>query len=392
MNLPENIYRPSWVEIDLDSIVHNLQQVKAYLPGVKVLAVVKADAYGLGAVPVSRLLVEEGVDYLGVVALDEAIQLRQAGIQARILNMGNILPQQAATVVEFQLEQMVYQQEVAEALSRAAQNRNTTAKLHLKIDTGMSRYGVPWREAVASFAPMAQLPQVQWLGAMTHFPLSDALDKSFALLQIHRFKTIRRQMEDEGFNLHLWHMCNSGGVLDLPEAHLDMVRVGLMLYGYFPSTDVRRPFILKPAMTVKTHIAALRTIDRGDTVGYGRRYLAEKRERIAVLPIGYADGYDRKLRGAGQVLIQGKRAAIISGLCMDACFINVSEFAAINIGEPVIVMGQDGEEEISPHDIAGLIGSVSYEVMARFGKRLPRLYRRNGEIILVENHLVRGTK
>ena len=167
-----------------------------------------------------------------------------------------------------------------------------------------------------------------------------------------------------------------------------MVRVGLMLYGYFPSNDVRRPFALKFAMSVKTRIASLRTLERGDTVGYGRRFMAEKEERIAVLPIGYVDGYDRGLRNVGQVLLRGQKVPIVGGLCMDACFIKVTELPDVQIGEMVTIMGRDGEEEISPHDIAELIGSVSYEVIARLGKRLPRIYLREGRIVEGKNWLV----
>ncbi len=388
IQLPPQIYRPSWVKVDLDAISHNVNHIKSYLRKVKLLVVVKADAYGLGAVPVARWLQKLPVDKLGVVTLDEAVELRRAGITMDILNMGPIWPQQAEDVLKYNIEQMVFQQPVVEALSQVAKQKGTSARIHLKIDTGMSRYGVPWPEALASFVPMARLPNLQWVGAMTHFPLSDALDKSFARLQIERFKDIREQFQRAGYHIPIWHMCNSGGVLDLPEAHMDMVRVGLMVYGYYPSEEVRRPFDLKPAMQVQTHIAAVRTIRRGDTVGYGRRYLAVKTERIGVLPIGYADGYDRKMRHGGQVIINGKYAPIISGLCMDACFVSLEGLDGIEVGQPVTLMGQEGRVAISPHDIARWIDSVSYEVMARFGRRLPRVYYANGKVVQVRNALL----
>ncbi len=382
------VIRPSWIEVDLDAVAFNVRQVKSYLGKTALLAVVKADAYGLGAVPVAKVVMENGADLLGVVALDEAIELRQAGITAPILNMGPIFPAQAHFVLDYDLEQMVFQTEVAQALSQAAATKNTFAKVHFKIDTGMSRYGVPHKDAVTLFKELARLPNLQFMGAMSHFPMSDAVDKSFALLQIHRFNEIRQALKQGGYHIPLWHICNSGGTLDLPEAHFDMVRVGLMLYGYFPSRDVRRPFALKPAMSVKTMIATLRTLERGDTVGYGRRFMAEKEERIAVLPIGYVDGYDRGLRNVGQVLLRGKKAPILGGLCMDACFIKVTGMPEVRIGEIVTIMGRDGDEEISPHDIADLIGSVSYEVIARFGKRVPRIYLREGRIVEGRNWLV----
>lgn len=371
--------------MDLDAIAVNLQQIKEYLGGVRLLAVVKADAYGLGAVAVSRLLSGLGIDKLGVVTLDEAEELRRADVDVPILNMGPILPQQAEAVVRLGIEQMVFQPNVAAALSRAAVDSGAEVRVHLKIDTGMSRYGIPWQEAVEAFQTMRTLPGLQWHGAMTHFPISDATDKSFALLQIERFKGVRARMAEHDIYIPLWHICNSGGVLDLPQAHMDMVRVGLMLYGYYPSDEVRRPFSLRPSLRVQTHITTIRTLHAGDTVGYGRRYTAERDERIAVLPIGYADGYDRKLRNIGRVLLRGRQAPIIGGLCMDACFINISEFPDVAEGEPVLLMGRDGDEEISPHDIAALAGSVSYEVMARLGKRLPRVYKRDGKVIPVSD-------
>ena len=386
-NSENAFYRPAWVEVNLDAISANYRQIRSALGAVQLCAVVKADAYGAGAVMVARHLETLGVERLAVVTLDEAIELRRAGIQAPILNMGTILPHQAATVVHYDLEQMAFQPEVFDALQEAARSANRTAKIHLKVDTGMSRYGVPLQEAYALIARLAEWSRIECLGVMTHFPMSDGLDKSFALLQIAHFTALRRQVDAAGWRIPLWHMCNSGGVLDLPQARLDMVRVGLMLYGYYPSRDVNRPFTLQPALQVKTRIAALRTIGRGDSVGYGRRYMAEKGERIAVLPIGYADGYDRKLRNIGEVLLAGKRVPIVGGLCMDACFIRVTDHPAAEVGAEVTIMGIDQGEEISPHDIAGRIESVSYEVLARWGRRLPRLYRKEGKVIAVRNEL-----
>ncbi len=380
-------HRAAWVEVDLDAISNNLQQVRAGLGDVKLCAVVKADAYGLGAVMVARHLEAQGVERLAVVSLDEAIELRQAGVRAAILNMAPVFPDQAGLVLQHDLEQMAFQPEVIYALDAAAAASGRRAKIHFKIDTGMSRYGVSWQESPAFLEWLSGMAHIECLGAMTHFPISDGLDKSFALLQIERFIAIRRAAAAAGWKIPLWHMCNSGGVLDLPQAHFDMVRVGLMLYGCYPSREVRRPFALRPAMQVRCCIAALRTIGRGDTVGYGRRFIAERPERIAVLPIGYADGYDRKLRNIGEVLIGGRRASIVGGLCMDACFIRVSDLPEATVGTPVTIMGIDQGEEISAHEIAGRIESVSYEVMARWGRRLPRVYLQGGKVAAIRNEL-----
>ncbi|HNW58550.1 MAG TPA: alanine racemase [bacterium] len=387
MNPEHHFFRPAWVEVDLDAIAANYRQIHAALGRVQLCAVVKADAYGGGAVMVARHLETLGVARMAVVSLDEAAELRRAGIRSPLLNMGPVFPHQAEAVLDLELEQMVFQPEVLEALAQAAQRSGRKARIHLKVDTGMSRYGLSLAEAGALLGRLAAWPGLDCCGVMTHFPISDGLDKSFALLQIAGFTALHDAAEAQGIRIPLWHMCNSGGVLDLPQAHFDMVRVGLMLHGYYPSREVRRPFTLQPAMQVKCRIAAVRTLGRGDTVGYGRRWMAEKPERIAVLPIGYADGYDRKLRNIGEVLLAGRRAPIVGGLCMDACFIRVTEIPEAQVGMDVTIMGREGEQEISPHDIAARIDSVSYEVMARWGRRLPRLYRRDGTVVAVRHDL-----
>ena len=384
----QNIYRPSWIEIDLDAIAHNTKAVKNYLKDKKLLAVVKANAYGHGVYPTASVIYENGADYLGVVMLDEAIECRQSGIEAPILNLGGILPEQAEIVVHYNLQQMVYEFETAKALSEAAGSLQKTVGIHFKVDTGMSRYGVRYDQAVERLVQISSLPNLEIKGIMTHFPMSDALDKSFALLQIDRMNHIKKLLDQKGIKIPLWHACNSGGILDLPAAHYNLVRSGLLLYGYFPSSHVNRPFELKPAMSLKSKIIAVKDIYRGDTVGYGRRFMAEKNERIAVLPIGYADGYSRKLGGIGNVLINGKSLSIVGGLCMDAAFIKITDFPDIKVGDTAILMGKDGEQCISPHDIAEKMGSVSYDVISNFSKRLPLVYLQNNKIIHIQNNLV----
>jgi len=377
--------RPAWVEVDLDAIAHNTEAVKQLVGKSKLLAVVKADGYGCGAVQVARVMVAHGVDKLGVVLLDEAIELRRAGISAPILNVGGILPEHAPLVVDHNVEQAVTSTEVAEALSAAAVTSGKTAVVHLKVDTGMSRWGIRFDQAPAWIAKVAHLPGLQLEGVFTHFAMSDALDKSFTELQLCRFQQVRHEVEKLGINVPLWHAANSGAILDVPAAHFDMVRCGLLLYGYYPSSEVQRPLTLWPAMAVKARVMQVRTLRQGDTVGYGRRYMAEGPEQIAVVQIGYADGYDRGLRNVGTVLVRGKRAPIVGGICMDACFVRVDHLSDVAIGEVVTLMGKDGAEEISPHDIADAIGSVSYEIMARFGARLPRVYLKGGKPVAVKS-------
>ncbi|MDZ7725748.1 MAG: alanine racemase [candidate division KSB1 bacterium] len=380
----DKMYRPAWIDVDLDALELNIKAIQTYLEDTRLLAVVKADAYGLGAVPVARLYEQLGVDYLGVVTLDEAVELRDAGIRCPVLNMGPIFPDQAEVVIRYSIEQMVYRETVAKALSDAASEK---AVIHVKVDTGMSRYGVPFDSAPDFIRKCAALPGLQLRGVFSHLAMSDALDKSFAHLQIERLEQVRRNLD---LNIPIWHMVNSGGALDLPQAHYDMVRVGLMTYGYFPSDHVRRPFTLKPAMHVRTRIASVREIHRGDSVGYGRKYMAENDETIAVLPVGYADGYSRNLSKIGQVLCRGKLLPVIGGLCMDAGFVKITELPDVEVGEVITLMGVDHDMEISPHFIADLSGTVSYEVMSTFGRRLPRVYVKDGKPVDIVNYLRQG--
>lgn len=382
-----SMYRPAWLDIDMDALIHNIRTLKDYLGKTRLLAVVKADAYGLGAVPVAKLYESLGVDYLGVVTLDEAIELRNAGIQSRILNMGPVFPDQADVIVNYSLEQMVYRESVVEAIAKVAVEQQKTTNVHVKVDTGMSRYGVRFDMAAKYIQKISIIPGIKIQGVFSHLAMSDAKDKRFSLLQIERFETTRGDILNSGLKVPLWHMVNSGGTLDLPQAHYDMVRVGLMTYGYFPSEYVRRPFTLKPAMHLRARVAAVRDIHQGDSVGYGRKFIAEKDEKIAVIPIGYADGYSRNLSKIAKVIYKGKWVPVIGGLCMDAAFLKITENPKIKTGDIVTLMGVDNGTDISPHFIADLSGTVSYEVLSTFGRRLPRVYIRNNRISEIINYL-----
>lgn len=388
MNYKNKILRPAWLEIDLEAIASNVQNIKKYLGSIRYCAVVKANAYGTGVLRVINTILANGADMLGVVMLDEAVEIRKAGINAPIINLGPILPDQVECVFDLDIEQMVYRQQVALALSEYGSKHNKIVKIHLKIDTGMSRYGIHYSEAFDIIEQIRQLSNVVIVGAFSHLAMSDAVDKSFALLQIERLKNLKHQCENNDIYIPIWHMANSGGTLDLPDAWFNMVRVGLMNYGYWPSDDVKQPFFLKPSMSLKAKVIAVREIRRGDSVGYGRKYMAEKDELIAILPIGYSDGYNRRLSKIGQVLWQGHRVPIIGGICMDALFLNATEFPDIKIGDTVTLMGLDGNEEISPHEIARLSNTVSYDVISTFSRRLPKLYKENKKVF-IDNELTR---
>lgn len=379
--------RPAWIEVDLDAVAANTRQLKGFLGKVELLAVVKADAYGLGAPEVAPVLLRSGVSRLGVVIPDEGIELRRAGIKAPILVMAAILPERAGVVLEHDFEQAVTSTELAEALSAAARKAGRPAIVHLKVDTGMGRYGVRFSEAAEWIERVRELPGLVIAGAMTHFSTGDAGDRTYRRTQLERFLEVRRAVEGRGIRIPTWHIANSGGTLGMPEAHLDMVRNGLVLYGYYPSDEVPRRINLRPAMALRARITSLRAIPAGDSVGYSRRYIPERDELVGVLPVGYADGLDRRLLRKGEAIIRGRRVPIVSGLCMDSCFVKLTDVPGVAVGDTLTLMGIDGNEEISPHEIAGKTGTVSYDVIAGFSRRLPRVYLQGGRPVMVKSML-----
>ena len=366
--------RPAWVEIDRQRLRRNFDIIFRDKPaGLKVLSVVKDQAYGHGAVAVARAAIEAGASFLGVVTLDEAIELRENGIEAPILLFGERMPEELPVCVQYRLTCCVNDRATAEELAGLVRQQNRAVPVHVEIDTGMSRYGIRWERAAAVVRDIAATPGLVVEGIMSHFAQSDESDKSYAMLQLERFRHVLSELEKSGLRIPIRHMCNTGGYLDLPMAHFDMVRMGILPLGVYPSQVCRRIPGLEPVMSVKTRIAAIRDIREGDKVGYGMRYTAPGPRRIAILPLGYGDGYPR-VRNAGHVLIHGRRASIVGGNAMDAMMVDVTDIPGVQPWDEVVIMGRQGEEEISVHEIARLKGSVSYDILAGWRWRLPRVY------------------
>lgn len=367
-------HRPAWVEIDLDRLRRNFQIIREDMPpGLQFLAVVKDEAYGHGMVAVARAAIEAGARYLGVVTLDEAATLRENGIEADILLFGERHPAEYAALHHYRLTPCINDPVAASEYVRT-RTSDTPARVHVEMDTGLSRYGVRWSRAVDAIVEMARIPGLVIEGIMSHFAMSDELDKSYALLQIERFQQVLQELEARGIRLPLRHMCNTGGYLDLPQAHFDMVRLGILPLGVYPSQVCRRIPGLQPVMSVKTRIAAIQDIEAGDKVGYGMHYTAPAPRRIAVLPIGYGDGFPR-VRNKGSVLIHGKRAPIVGGNAMDATMVDITDIPQARPWDEVVIMGEQHAETLSVHEIARLKGSVCYDILAGWRSRLPRIYR-----------------
>jgi len=368
-NFPQ---RPAWTEIDLGKLRRNLQLVRADLsPHVRLMAVVKDEAYGHGALDVARVAVEEGAWGFGLSTLEEAMALRDAGITAPLLLLGERQPGELEWCVAHDLTVCVNEPHNVRALAKLATDFGKRVPVHLKIHTGMSRYGVRWDEALPLIEKILAEKSLLLEGVMTHFSQSDETDKTFANLQFARFQEILAALAQKKISVPLRHACNSGGFLDLPAAHLDMVRTGILLYGVFPSTVCRQLPGIEPVMSVKAKIAAIQKLKPGEVVGYGMRYTAKSERRIAILPIGYGDGFPR-VRNEGCALIHGRRAPLVGGIAMDALMVDITDIPQAQLWDEAVLMGKQGGDEITVRDIAKLKNSVTYDVLTNWRLRLRR--------------------
>lgn len=340
----------------------------------QLMAIVKADGYGHGAAPVARAALDAGASSLGVATVGEGLALRQAGLPQTILVLGPTLPSEAAVLVEHGLEQMVADLDAATAVSREALGRGRSVGLHLKVDTGMGRVGVPPAEAVAVARRLAALPGVRLSGVMTHFADADEAEAGGAPAQLAAFRDVLASLRGAGIDAGLAHAANSAGILALPASHLDLARAGLALYGCHPSRETAGRLRLEPALTFRTRVAFVKEVAAGASIGYGRTFTAPGRMIVATLPVGYADGYARGLSNRGAALIGGRRAPIVGRVCMDMTMVDVSAIPGVRVGDEAVLYGSQGNEAIPVEEVASLLGTISYEVLCAIGKRVPRLY------------------
>ncbi|MGO4271321.1 alanine racemase, partial [Paenibacillus sp. TAF58] len=374
-------YRPTWVEISLDALRSNIEGFQKVLPaGMKQMAVVKADAYGHGAVEVSKEVLAAGVDYLGVAFFDEALELRNAGITAPILVLGYTPPEGVDRARELDVTIAVYSRDVLEKLCVQGQMKDGALqkklKIHIKLDTGMGRLGLHTEEDAIPFIEQAlTLPNVEVEGLFTHYANADEVDKSYTMEQYRRFERIVSYFTDKGVAFPYIHAGNSAAAIDLPGLTYSMVRLGISMYGLYPSEDVDQTKIeLKPVLSLKTGIVHLKTLPPGSGVSYGTIYHTKGDEQIGTLPIGYADGYSRMLSCKAEVLVRGKRVPIVGKICMDQCMINVSDVPDVQSLDEVVVIGEQGGERITVEDVAHQLGTVNYEIICMISHRVARVY------------------
>ncbi|MDI7247625.1 MAG: alanine racemase [Bacillota bacterium] len=371
--------RPTVAEIDLASIGRNIAAIRRRVgPGPEIMAVVKADAYGHGAVQVATTALTSGATWLGVALVEEGVVLRKSGIIAPILVFGQLFPSQARRALRYSLSCTVSTYEFAEALSVAATQEGKKGKCHIKVDTGMGRIGVTPRQAVSFVRRLAMLPNVEVEGIYTHFATADADDKSFAREQLSRFLETIEALRTAGVQVQFCHAANSAACVDMPEARLDLVRPGILMYGLSPfSTErfqkVKREMDIRPALSLKTRVCFVKRVSAGTPVSYGSTYLTKEDAVIATLPVGYADGLSRGLSNRGEVLIRGRRLPIVGRVCMDQCMVDAGSLE-VEVGDEAVLIGRQGDQEISAEDVADKLGTISYEVVCAIGKRVPRLY------------------
>ncbi|MFQ5960708.1 MAG: alanine racemase [Candidatus Methylomirabilales bacterium] len=374
--------RETQAVVSLDAVARNLGRIRDHVgTDVEIMAVVKADAYGHGALPVARTLIEAGAGWLCVALPEEGVRLRDRGVQVPILVMGPTDPDQGSVLCDYRLDQMVYHPLHARALSQRASGSGGRMRVHLKIDTGMGRLGINPPEAAAAAKAIVNLPGLEFGGVMSHFAAADAADKGHAREQLRRFLEAIREIEAAGVPVPLRHAANSAAILDLPETHLDMVRPGIALYGYPPSPSALHEGLWEPALTFNTCVAQIRKLPKGGTVSYGCTYEAPRDTLVATLPVGYADGYNRLLSNRGEVLIRGQRAPVIGIVCMDMVMVDVTEVSGVREGEDVVLLGRQGDETLFADTWAAHLGTITYEVLCNISKRVPRTYLWEGKVI-----------
>ena len=384
------LYLRVCAEINLDAAAYNLKNMKNNLEKeTRIIAVVKTDGYGHGAVPIARMA--EELDYIwgfAVATIEEAVMLRREGVQKPILVLGFVFPDGYEDAVRYDIRLAVFKLSMARQLSEEAVRQGKTAYLHIKVDTGMGRIGFPDDGDSADVVKeISLLPQVQIEGLFTHFARADEKDKEAARQQLSRYLDFSRKLEERGIEIPMRHCSNTAGIFDLKEANLDAVRAGISIYGLYPSDEVNKFAVaITPVMSLKSHVVFIKDVEPGTAISYGGTFVAEHRMRIATIPVGYGDGYPRSLSNKGYVLIRGRRAPITGRVCMDQFMVDVTDIPDAREGDMVTLIGSEGGQEITMEFLGELSGRFNYELACDIGKRVPRRFWRNGKVAATQDY------
>mgnify|MGYP004498720299 FL=1 len=378
-----NSYSRTYVTVDLDAIAYNFESMRKNIrEGTQMIAVIKADAYGHGAVTVGRFL--ETFPYIwgfATATAEEALELRDAGIQKPILVLGYVFEDHYEELIDREVRMPVFDLETAEKIADYAEQLHKKAKIHIALDTGMNRIGFKdTQKSAAVICKISQMESLQIEGMFTHFARADETDKIYADRQFRRYMDFHRQLQDWGVSIPVCHCSNSAGIIDMPYANLDVVRAGITIYGIYPSNEVQKEKVpLKPVMSWKSGVAFVKEVEAGEQISYGGTFVTPKKMKIATIPTGYADGYPRMLSGKASVLIHGKRAQILGRVCMDQFMADVTDIPDVSRGDEVTLLGRDQEEEITVEELSDLCGRFPYEFVCCVSKRVPRVYLGGGK-------------
>lgn len=384
-----NIMREVWAEIDLDAVKFNIRNIKKKVGDKEIIAVVKADAYGHGAIDLAPVLMGNGASKLAVAIITEALELIENNIDAPIMILGYTPLEYGDILIKNDIEQTVYDLEYAKGLSKIALSFGKKAKIHIAIDTGMGRIGfLPSSESIKMIEEISELEGISIEGLFTHFATSDEENKEYTYEQFSKLNNIISKLKEIGIDIPLKHASNSGAIMDLPETYLDAVRAGIILYGYYPSEEVNKEYLdIRNVMTVKTKVCHIKELDKDMYVSYGRAFKTDKKSIIATLPIGYADGYSRLLSGKAKVIINGKLVPVVGRICMDQCMIDVTDAGKVKVGDEVIILGSEGDLKFNADNMAEAMGTINYEILCMIKQRIPRVYKENGKVINVRNYI-----
>lgn len=377
-------------QIDIDAFRYNIDQIRGNLvPGTMLMGVVKANAYGHGAIYLAQELERLGVDWLAVACVDEAIELRRHGILRPVLVLGHTAREQYKDLFRYQITPTVFSTAMAEQMDRHASDQGQKLRIHIKVDTGMSRIGFPVKEESAdAIAAIADLTNIEVEGMFTHFACADMIDKSTTFHQWEEFHNMQTMLLARGIKIPICHCSNSAGIIEMPQMNMNMVRAGIIIYGLYPSKEVAADVVkLKPVMSLKSHVTYIKELGAGVGIGYGHTFTTSRKSTVATIPVGYGDGYPRSLSNRGRVLIQGQSAPIIGRICMDQFVVDITELKGICLDDEVTLIGSDGAEHISVEEVAELAGSFNYEFVCNVGRRIPRVYLSDGKIMNVVHYL-----
>jgi alanine racemase len=367
--------RPTFCFIDLDALRWNFRQIRERVgPAVKILAMIKANAYGHGAPAVAQALAAEGCEAFGVATLEEGVELRQAGIRAPILILAGVYPEQVDQFVQNTLTPVLHELETLRKLDTALHDRGATLKIHLEVDTGMGRIGFLAAEIDSWLPELSKLKSVELEGIFSHFSEAESSNEQYTETQLKNFLCVVDRLRHAGLLTPLVHMAKSAALITVPASHLAIVRPGLILYGIYPSPDMAKDIALKPLLTWKTRIIQLKRLSKGASIGYGRTFVTGRQSLIATLPVGYADGYQRVLSNCAAVLVRGNRAPVVGRISMDLTTIDVTDIRGVKQGDEVVLLGRQGSAEISVDEMAAWSNTISYEILTSIGARVPRIY------------------